>query len=384
MEQVHPGGLRLRLVLGGAVAVAAGIIGATAAAAAITPAVPPASTISTAMPVSNFAGEVIGTVSDGGACESTAAASTSIGTPSGGASAGASIGVAQVTGTCSSHIVEVVNAGRVEVQVDWIGDLSDLDLYVYRCAAPIERVPVIGTPANPQDGDGCDTLVASSTDTQPPSVPLEQVRFDALAGTAYEIRVVPFFAFVTQPYTGCVAYVTAGGCPGGPDGEEEPPPPPPNGDPATDFTAGCSSGATSAKVKGGGAVALVDGVLKGRFSINADVRSREDVAGKIVYTANDARDLRFSGTRITCAGSASYLVDGPGYELRGYGNVVETVDGQSTTRKVCFRSIARGDSLPLFGLTIYELAATGTCDTSRVVYSKDPTAPVSGTVYKLL
>jgi len=277
-------------------------------------------------------------------------------------------------GDCAIFDLTTTNAGQVEVIIRWPRAMdpdfgSNLDVYV--CAG-------FGV------GD-CAEVAVGATDR----LNVETTFFTAVAGGQYQIRVVPFFLPAgVETFDGCAGYTNPDpaldpcGNPRPADTEPPPPPPPPNGDPAANFATSCSTGSTSAKVQGGGFVAIVDGVLQGKFALNVSVQS--GIPNGRIEFLEDAKDLRLNNTRLTCMQSADYLIDGPGFEYRGYGNLTQKVNGQYTTREVCFKTISRNGALPAFGMTIYEVTNTRTCDTGRVVYNQNPVTIASGMINNLI
>ena len=235
---------------------------------------------------------------------------------------------------CDHFQLQTQSTGTVRVLITWpnltpdiIAEDNDFDLLV-----------CLNTVVDNTPNDNCTggDEVASSFG----NAPFEVAVWNALAGTTYEIRVIPFFV-IGSDYKGCAAYVVSGGCA-----------PPPGAAGGTTATQTCASNPLTAnlerKITGGG---NRDVEAKETFSLAVQRRFRgssSEIQGK-VQERNDTTGTQLKSTSIDCVTYYDEGMDANGHpngaaEIRGH---AKFKGGTFTTEStVCFRAVARDRGEP--------------------------------------
>jgi hypothetical protein len=279
------------------------------------------------------------------------------------------------TNVCSSFFLAAKATGQIEVVVEpAVAALDemlaiDLNLVVFDCG-PIELVPLVGTPANPQAG--CDMPVELSGSGRPPGSgnqgEAERITFQATAGNAYEVLTLPF-TFGPAVYRGCAAY--NGGC-ADPALTEEPGPVP-----ATQFLNDCApagggTGSTGSRHVTGGGYFRRPNDKKQQFSTKVN---RKDSKLKGVLNFNDeVTNSRYASSHITCAffNDSEKSVVYRGLARRK----TKGSNGKYQEVRYCFSARARdggkeGGPVDEFEVSFFPFnAADETCDTSPLGVEK--------------
>lgn len=355
----HVLSLRLRASLCMALAAAFYAAGAGQAFAATTPSAPPSSEINDVDTRSDLTGSVIGTLGTADQCDDPLA-----------------------PGTCNDHFLTTAHTtpGRiVETRIDWTNVSTDpllesnLDLFVFKCGATFD--PVTGQRI-------CDLLVASSAQDRGT---FEYVTYSANPGDVFRIIVMPAFVFLTQPWSGCAAFVDgAVNCPDpAPQQQEEP---------ADTFLQGCAGDTTTAsrrEIAGGGKLNQ-DNDEHFQLSIKEDNKKQGGATeGKTEWKDKEIVNMQETERRarieITCAAFTENAVNDPGdkttegsVEARGFGTLKQRVTGSSMTQTpVCARLQAADNGEPGAGrdtymLTLVQRNTNGTSTLSDDVCTTTP------------
>jgi hypothetical protein len=237
---------------------------------------------------------------------------------------------------CDHFQLQTQSTGAVRTVVTWpnltpdiVADDNDFDLLV-----------CLNTFVDNTPNDNCTggNEIATSFANAPGG--FEAAVWNAIAGTTYEIRVIPFFV-IGSDYKGCAAYVASGLCA-----------PPPGGAGATTATQTCASNPLTATqergITGGG---NRDAQAKETFSLNVQRKFRgssAEIRGK-VQEKNDTTGTQLKSTSIDCVTYYDEGTDANGHpngaaEIRGHAKLKQSTSTSEST--VCFRAVARDRGEP--------------------------------------
>jgi hypothetical protein len=276
---------------------------------------------------------------------------------------------------CDHFQLTTQDSGVVDVLITWpnpvIGMTSnDFDLLV--CI----DFPVVTTTTDQDCFEGI--FIAEDLGNEPN---FATVTFPATAGTTYDIRVIPF-SVIGSDYTGCAAYVPAGGTPDQSACGAPPPPPPPPPTTSTTCPANPATASSERRITGGANLTPDgSGNTHEHASLNVAQKFRNNSTtptfqGKVNYQKDD--QIKFKSTQITCAtfydeGADSKNDPKGSAEIRGFGRLEteDPVTGQETQSNSCFRAFARDSGDP-------GGSQNGGADQFSIEFTSPTTDPVSG------